>query len=184
MVRPVLHGNGFIQLAIGPSVRLHVWSPLLPPAQAVNTPIHDHTFSFASTVLQGSLLHTTYDLGNNSNYGDPVKLLHVAPVPDTEDTILEDTGERLFVGRDRDLVVPAGRSYSFDAGLFHSSDGIGPLTATIMVKTAMKMTPSARVLCPVDKEPDNEFSRYVDDEDMLWRFIRTVDPVWERIFRE
>ena len=55
--RPRVHGNGFIQLDLTDRRRLHVWGDHRIPRQSVPSTIHDHTFSFKSTIILGQLVH-------------------------------------------------------------------------------------------------------------------------------
>ncbi len=53
--RSYLHGNGFLKVVLldrGYKLRLHVWFP----GSACEENIHDHRWSFASTILAGSLV--------------------------------------------------------------------------------------------------------------------------------
>src|SRR5512146_542220 len=59
---PRVHGNGFIQLDITPTVRLHLWGDARIPRQRVATTIHDHAFGFTSRVVLGSLNHRVVHL--------------------------------------------------------------------------------------------------------------------------
>ena len=59
--RITLHGLGFIQLQLEGGQRLHVWHPSLPRRKCYEESfIHDHRFSFESTVLVGSLVNRVY----------------------------------------------------------------------------------------------------------------------------
>ena len=65
------HGNGFLKVVIaaqnGWKLRLHVWFPNTPCEEN----IHDHRWSFASTVLCGQLLSETFvDEATGDIHGD------------------------------------------------------------------------------------------------------------------
>ncbi len=49
-----LHGLGFIQLQLNKNNRLHIWHPELPRRKCYDwSAIHNHRFSFESTVIKG-----------------------------------------------------------------------------------------------------------------------------------
>ena len=168
-----LHGNGFIQIEIGDDARLHIWSDGLPTAQRVNTAIHNHRFSFTSTVLCGTLINKEYRFlpGGTGYYN----LYHPMP-KDGQNTKLVATGESGDFKWRGDLILQAGAGYHFKAGDFHDTKWEG-LTATYFRKTMIHpMEPS--VACKADEEPDNAFDRYAVEKDDLWDF---VDQVMEKI---
>lgn len=161
---PRLHGNGFIQLDLAEDVRLHVWADYLP-RQEVDTQIHDHRFSFDSTVLLGTLIHTVYDLVPGDSYR-----LYLATLRKGQDTelVLLDGGSVGF-NLNAEYRIKAGESYSFQALKFHSTGHQG-ITATIMCKTeTVNHVPMAA--CPVGLEPDNKFNRYSFSTEQLWKTI-------------
>lgn len=43
--KPRVHPNGFIQLDISETDRLHVWHPSLPYRQKTFSPVHNHIFA-------------------------------------------------------------------------------------------------------------------------------------------
>lgn len=61
---PRYHGNGFIQVSLNPTTRVHIYVPDLPREfkRVANARIHDHAFEFVSTVLVGYLRHTKYSV--------------------------------------------------------------------------------------------------------------------------
>lgn len=57
------HGLGFIQVKLPAERRLHVWHPALPRRECYDhSAIHNHRFSFRSTVLVGTQLNQRADL--------------------------------------------------------------------------------------------------------------------------
>src|SRR5206468_7573650 len=134
--------------------RLHIWSDKMPPAQKVDTGIHDHRFSFQSTILLGRLTNSLYEFMPNPEGEFRI----YTPKPRRhEDTLLvpsELVGD--FVMHSAMDYVPR-TSYWMVAEDFHTS-GYNGLTATVMQKTYTAPT-QPRIACPLDMEPDNVFTR-------------------------
>lgn len=173
--KPRVHGNGFIQLDMpNTNGRLHVWGDQRIPRQKVSTPIHDHVFSFESTVLVGKLLNVRYkihDIGI-ANYK-----IYTASPRKGPDTVLADTGEQAFAYPSyfemlsADVGLP--NIYYMRAGDFHESIASWP-AASLMRRLDPSPTfglTKPRVLVPLGKEPDNEFRRDGFFEPLLWAII-------------
>lgn len=162
----VLHPNGFIQHDLSPGVRLHIWSPDLPQAQKVYTPIHDHAFWFESQVMIGKLVHKRYKL---------------MPLPGAthrvyavEGALLVPTDEVGFAYLTKVDTLLAGETYEFGGpGKYHVTEGEG-LTVTVMRKTHSASFSTPRVLVPKHQEPDNDFRRDQYDEALLKSWVRPV----------
>ncbi len=63
---PRFHGNGFTQVYLAPDTQLHVWHRDLPPLDNHNASIHNHQYDLQSTVYNGTLQHTTYDVDTDA----------------------------------------------------------------------------------------------------------------------
>ena len=151
---PRVHGNGFIQVDLDPIRRLHVWHPDLP-RQVVDTQIHDHRFSFVSTVVVGRLGHFTYQVE-----ADPQGPYHlyVPEAREGEDTKLERRSDECFRADNLEVQwIPAGEAYYFWAEQFHETK-VNALAVTLLEKISIYNV-QPRVLCPVGQEPDNAFNR-------------------------
>jgi len=174
---PTLHPNGFVQYDLAPDVRLHIWSPRLPEAQVVKTPIHDHTFNFRSQVLCGVLHHDVFGWTPTNN--DPAYTLYTARPwltgLDTKLVSMAEHGDMALLEQNQ-FTAEAVSEYTFKAGLFHESYADG-LTATVMQKTRKHLRESARVAVPFGKEPDNDFSRYQTEENITLMF-ELIEEVW------
>ncbi len=179
-----VHGNGFIQIDLEPGLRFHVWDESIP-RQAIQTPIHDHRFSFISRILMGELINISYEAipippepqasREGGWYLKPVAHRLHTPVPgDREDTKLVpvDESEYFMEVQSRGSYLE-GQEYSFEARDFHETQHQG-LTATLMRKTSEIPDHRVRVACPVDLEPDNIFNRYEVDIDAMWRIVERV----------
>ncbi len=182
---PRVHGNGFIQVDINDRSRLHVWWPGRVPRQTPVTPIHDHIFGFTSEVLIGRVINIVYEPTINLREGGHI--VYRASTRAGDDSILKqervsadtdpfDTALRVDVGLGWAQTVTAGQSYSMSAGVYHETVSDEP-TATVCHKNGSTLGQDPgqrgpRVLVPFGMQPDNAFSRYGHDPELLWTIIR------------
>jgi hypothetical protein len=166
-LRPRVHGNGFIQLDISKSVRLHIFGDERIPRTSVSTQLHDHTFGFTSKILSGTLENVRYSVRENPNGKFKV---YRAFVRDKEDTVLRNTNVRVTVEEAKREILKAGDSYSMVAGEFHESIPCGRVV-TIITKDGLTCGKSPSVLVPIGQEPDNDFNRYSLSPEELWSII-------------
>jgi len=163
MTEPILHPDGFVQYDLPGTRQLHIWSPRLPVAQRVHTPIHDHTFDFRVRVLTGTLRHNVYAWVPEID--NPTHTLYTARPWLSGDSLrlvtMNESGEMTPLVEN--TFVPGGE-YVFKAGWFHESFGEGDITATVMEKTRSHRRESARIAVPYGQEPDNNFPRYPTEE--------------------
>lgn len=166
---PRVHGNGFIQLNLSETVRLHVWGHPDIPRQKTDTPIHDHRFGFHSVVLRGMMCNVSYHV-----YWDEHSWTHFpyeAKTRQGEDTVLVPCntthGSRLV--SKKSLYTP-GQSYAMNPGDVHESIPNG-LTVTLVSKHGIDGVRTPRVYVPVGTKPDNTFNRYDFPENDLWKII-------------
>ena len=168
--RPRVHGNGFVQLDLTDRKRLHVWGDHRIPRESIPSQIHDHTFSFKSTVILGQLIHRTILVAR-----EPAGAydLYQAVVNHGEDTRSVKQEGRVSAMITAEALIGAGQSYSFQAGRFHET--VAPwLCVTVIEKDGPTLSqggPSPRVLVPAGLQPDNEFDRYVSASGFLWAII-------------
>lgn len=175
--RPRVHGNGFIQIDLTETERLHIWGDTRIPRQRVYTGIHDHVFGFVSSIIIGRLLNVVYGY-HGVDYGD--YQVYVPETREGEDTILMPTSKQCRVFPIRAELVDANtscRTYVMDPFIFHETFTTGP-AATVITKTGPTVgqgaTARPHVLCCVGLEPSNDFNRYAADEDLLWRITEEV----------
>jgi len=95
--RSYMHGNGFLKVVLldrGYKLRLHVWFP----GSACEENIHDHRWSFASTILAGSLISEIWQDVTVGQSGDvfPEFLYHAAKPsqPSFKETVGQSTLRR------------------------------------------------------------------------------------------
>lgn len=134
---PRFHGNGFVQVYLSPRKRLDIWHPDLPAIPTAGG-VHDHRFSFTSTILLGKLQHDIYAV-ESADTDDPalfrVDCGQPAPGPFTF-----STAPPVCLGGCRATLLgsftfPRGVSYSFERGKFHETKTpSGLITMTLLTK--------------------------------------------------
>ncbi len=152
---PRLHPSGFVQVDLDEHRQVNIWDDALLPAQAINTPVHDHTFSFMAYIVAGVLTNIVYTFVPNVQHGD-YQLWGVEPWKTGEETILSPLPG--MVG-DVDITeteeLPRGYAYQLRAGWFHETKHKG-FTVALRVTTEKNVTPAARVIMPVGDSVDND----------------------------
>lgn len=180
---PRVHGNGFIQVDLDPTHRLHVWGHPDIPRQSVNSPIHDHIFGFTSTCLVGRLVNVVYMVSPVwENYVGAFDLYEAQPPAHGHDSklvLVENAGYAFKVTPTRtDTVVP-GQTYDIDILQYHETFATEP-SATVIKNNGqtIQQNPGSRrkprVLLPMGVQPDNAFNRHAFDRDLLMGIIREV----------
>ena len=154
---PRQHGNGFFQLDLYNGYRIHVWDPDAPSPQQPATPIHDHRFSFRSQVLIGVQGNLVYEVSSHSE--TPTHRVYTAVPDDRENSKLVPTGLFETLALHYQQTIRPGQEYTLKMGQFHETPN-GGYVVTLLKKTRVDPQRSPRVLCPIDKTPDHEFSRY------------------------
>lgn len=172
---PRVHGNGFLQLDLSDTVRLHIWGHPSIPRQVVPTPIHDHRFAFASLILKGSMTNCLYEMFEPSDVYKmkTTHLEHSAMVRDRQDTILVPTGREVHLAPRTAITYKPGDSYSMRIGEIHESVTSQP-TITVILKYGLTLAQGGAppsVFVPLDMKPDNMFHRYSMDPTLLWAII-------------
>ncbi len=167
-----IHGNGFIQVPLSDAVRMHVWHPECP-RQKIDTSVHDHRFSFTSTVIRGALENIRYcQVEPYPGVKQSWKVYTPGDVTAGQEPYsLYDTGHRVLCSKHPPYLVVAGETYSMDSQVFHRTVPRSEFVVTVMVKTRVLYQFPSRVLVPEGVEPDNDFSRE-DDQAFLWTLVR------------
>lgn len=154
------HGNGFIQAPLWDRHSLHVWDVSLPQAQKVDASIHDHRWSFQSTVLYGRLRNRRYTLSGHP-YEKPGRFR--IWVVDRNNEHLERTIVTTDLVYEGSEDISPGGSYGMAAGEFHESQALTPTVLTLFKKgPATDSRP--RALCPNGIDPDNDYDWFYDVE--------------------
>ncbi len=172
-----LHGLGFLQIKLGGNQCLHVWHPDLPRRHcSEHSGIHNHRFSFSSTVLRGMQINDTfavYELEHGTMEATHVAYLHEGERLPTGNCPWIPR-ERLWVGGVSRELVDAGETYHMLHRVFHSTTPGGDgRVATLMTKT-YEGPEGARSLCEVGVEPHVGFAREQMADDDMWAIVRNV----------
>lgn len=183
--QPRIHGNGFIQLDLTEMSRLHIWGHPDIPKQKVPVPIHNHRFSFRSTVLVGRMINVIYDFERHDNiydfeyhsYFKPTFTEYEAVCRQDEDTILTATNNHGTISkRQIDLIDSrsSNNSYVMFLGEYHEMVPCIP-SATFCTKIKTRPSYVPKVLVPYGEQPDNSFDRYDSmDSNEIWDIIHDV----------
>jgi hypothetical protein len=164
-----LHGLGFIQIKLEGNQRLHVWHPDLPRRACFeHSPIHNHRFSFTSTVLVGVQV-------NRLHYVAPTDVEAFA----THDIVSHDGPRSPKGGRESyvsglamvnqmpDQSYPAGLTYHMRAGEYHETPNSG-IVVTLMKKLEEDTGFHACSLIERGHTFDQDFDRFQLPPSTLW----------------
>lgn len=166
-----LHGLGFIQVKLPANRRLHVWHPDLPRRKCYHySSVHNHRFSFRSTVLIGTQV--------NRRWG--VEIAH--PDENANDRLISHNGPRSDKGGRLSREVAhchlhllgterwrPGESYLMEQLAYHDTPNDG-----IVVTLMEKLTEGGIHACTVihrDATFDQDFDRFQLPPDRLWQFV-------------
>ncbi len=162
------HGLGFIQVKLPANRRLHVWHPALPRRACFDhSGIHNHRFSFRSTVLIGRQLNQRADL-----------ILHPEGTHDVvshDGPRLEKGGRLSFVAGRVNVQLRAveeygpGESYIMPELEYHHTPNSG-----IVVTLMEKLTEGTIHACSVIERPfsfDQDFDRHQLSTPELWQLV-------------
>lgn len=170
---PHYFGLGFIQLKLDTTRRLHFWVPHWPVIPGADTELHNHRYSFSSTVLQGTLvqeifrLPTDQALRANPRPGD-LEVVEVSCQPGaaSEPQVLGYAAPRKVLH----LTTHAGGQYRLDPIDFHRAFPQGDVITRLDRQAVESQT--ARVLRP----PGSAFACPFSIE-------KTQDECWAEIER-
>lgn len=143
------HGNGFIQMKLDDERRLHVWHPMFPVRKDHTGTIHSHRFDLSSTVLMGSLVHTTYksrmtrrvplDLHGTYEEYHSHKLWEMGN--DASGDFQWELLKNCIVEVDEKYTLMRNSSYTFKADKLHTSEPLYPLEIVMTLMTKEKSYP-------------------------------------------
>lgn len=168
-----LHGLGFIQVKLPMNQRLHVWHPELPRRACFeHSAIHNHRFSFRSTVLVGVQANRRWQMQLDRD-GEYTVISHNGP--------RSEKGGRLSypVARANMVQVPTngnmvalygpGESYTMAELEYHDTPNDG-IVVTLMEKlTEGKIHANSVIRHPHDF--DYDFDRFQLSPARLWDFV-------------
>lgn len=164
-----LHGLGFIQVKLEGNQRLHVWHPELPRRKCfVHSSIHNHRFSFLSTVLVGVQVNRKVRVEH-----DPDGLHDLI----SHDGPRSEKGGRLSYVAGRVRATPLamtyhgpGETYYMPEQEYHDTPNSG-----IVVTVVRKLSEGTVHACSLIEHGhvfDQDFDRFQLSADELWQFVR------------
>lgn len=167
-----LHGLGFIQVKLPANRRLHVWHPDLPRRACYeHSAVHNHRFSFRSTVLVGEQVNCRWN----------VEIAH--PDDDAEHRLISHNGPRSEKGGRLSREVAhchlhrgwpfeyyrEGESYVMPELAYHDTPN-----DRIVVTLMEKLTEGTVHACTVihrDAKFDQDFDRFQLPPEDLWGYV-------------
>lgn len=120
-----LHGLGFLQVKLPGNRRLHVWHPDLPRRSCFQwSSIHNHRFSFRSTVLVGTQINRRFAVQVNAPGGTHDLISHDGSRSPKGGRLSYVAG-RVAVNPLLDEKYPPGASYVMPALHYHETPNSG-----------------------------------------------------------
>lgn len=169
-----LHGLGFIQVKLPGNRRLHVWHPDLPRRGCFErSSIHNHRFSFRSTVLVGTQVNRVVRVENDPN-GSHDLISHDGPRSEKGGRLSYVSG-RVSIRPCKPASYKPGQSYTMPELLYHDTPNTG-VVITLMTKL-YEGTVHACSLIEHGHEFDQSFDRFQLTPDQLWAFVLDA---WKR----
>jgi len=163
-----LHGLGFLQLKLPANRRLHVWHPNLPRRACYeHSPVHNHRFSFYSTVLIGAQVNQRCDLIVHPE-GTNDLISHDGPRRSTGSRESFVAGRVNVQMRDIEVYTP-GQSYHMPELQYHHTPNTG-----VVVTLMEKLSEGSIHACSVIERPytfDQEFDRLQLSQEQMWAFV-------------
>lgn len=173
-----LHGLGFIQIKLPANRRMHVWHPDLPRRDCYDwSAIHNHRFSFRSTVLVGQQINRRYNVieGLQHDAGTHDRISHDGPRSPKggRESFVADAA---IVSALPDEIYGPGESYEMPVLQYHETPNSG-VVVTVMEKL-FEGTIHASTLIERGRGFHQEFDRFQLSQDQLWAVV--VDALRER----
>jgi hypothetical protein len=167
--KPYYFGLGFIQCKIDEQNRYHFWHPELTPT-VPEEQIHDHRYTFTSTIIRGSIIHETYTYIPNPK-GSWEKL-KVSCNPNDE--VDYDNPENYPIRCDIKLTgsynLIQGSTYTFIEREFHKSRANLAITH---LKREPTMHHFAQVIKPISESLICPFEKKIPESE-LWEMIESI----------
>ena len=162
------HGLGFIQVKLPANRRLHVWHPALPRRKCFNfSALHNHRFSFRSTVLVGLQFNQRADLIMHPE-GTHDVISHDGPRSGKGGRLSFVAGRVNVHLREIERYAP-GESYVMPELEYHHTPNSG-----IVVTLMEKLSEGAIHACSVVERPyifDQDFDRFQWSPERLWQVV-------------
>lgn len=163
-----LHGLGFIQLKLPNALRMHVWHPELPRRKCFeHSSVHNHRFSFNSTVIKGTQINVRCDLEFDLD-GAYDLISHNGPRTETGSRESKPVARCNVYECEKEIII-AGDHYSTPAHEYHRTEAEG-IVITIMRKVSESEI-HANSVCAHGINFDTSFDRFQFSEDELYEFV-------------
>lgn len=163
-----LHGLGFIQIKLDANQRLHVWHPKLPRRSCFeHSAIHNHRFSFNSTVLKGVQKNVRCDLVLHPE-GTHTIISHDGPRSDKGGRLSFPVATANVIEREEESYM-AGCVYRMPLLQYHYTPNTG-IVVTLMQKLA-EGDIHANSVIRRPHEFDQSFDRYQFPPKELWSIV-------------
>lgn len=163
-----LHGLGFIQIKLAGNRRMHVWHPFLPRRSCfARSAIHNHRFSFRSTVLIGHQVNRRFAVMPDLN-GSHDLISHDGPRSPKGGRLSYVAGRVAAWPLPIEIYAP-GQSYFMPELQYHETANDG-VVVTIMEKVSEGGI-HASSLIEHGHEFDQSFDRFQLSETELWGFV-------------
>lgn len=170
-----LHGLGFVQVQLPEGQRIHVWHPELPRRHCFeHSSIHNHRFSFRSTVLVGEQINIPVDvLDPQGDASDYMLYLHEGArtakggrpwSPDRRVSLVESAP----------FTIVPGMSYMVEQYEFHRTRSGGDGKVATLLKKLSEGNDGAHSSCRVGVTPDADFDRFQWSPSRLWEIVSDV----------
>ncbi|NKJ43682.1 hypothetical protein [Novosphingobium sp. SG720] len=163
-----LHGLGFIQVKLMGGQRLHVWHPDLPRRSCFQrSAIHNHRFSFTSTVLKGVQINRRFDIVMHPEGSHDV-ISHDGPRSEKGGRLSFVAGRVNLIERETQHFM-AGCSYEMPMLAYHDTPNSG-VVVTLLRKTADGDI-HANSLIEHGHVFDQSFDRFQLSPKQLWSYV-------------
>lgn len=168
-----LHGLGFIQVKLPANRRLHVWHPDIPRRACFeHSPIHNHRFSFRSTVLVGTQVNRRYNViefSPDNAIASHDRISHDGPRSPAGGRESFVAGSAVVDALPDEHYGP-GESYEMPIAQYHETPNSG-VVVTLMEKLIESIDFHASTLIERGHTFDQGFNRFQWTEMKLWGVV-------------
>lgn len=169
-----LHGLGFIQVKLPRNRRLHVWHPDLPRRSCFErSAIHNHRFSFHSTVLVGTQVNRRFEVETDDD-GTHDLISHDGPRSEKGGRLSYVAGRVSVRAKHPEIYWP-GERYYMPMLAYHDTPNEG-----IVITVLEKLEEGAIHACSLIEHGhafDQSFDRFQLSAKELWSFVLDA---WQR----
>lgn len=166
-----LHGLGFIEVELQPSLRIRVWHPTLPRRRNAEASVHTNRFNSKSYVIRGKLFHTTFK-AIRDDHGTFVRFVHDGHRDRYGNRDWTRDGHRYSVQQGIAQMFEVGDSYFFGSHQYHKTE---PGGATNIAVAFIHRYPVARrpasTLHQADLPHDPKFDRFQMTDEEMWDIV-------------